>query len=491
MCRVYRQSEMLLKLSEGGTIPAHVKSWLVIVLAVLSATAAEEKRLSVYTPQQFFWVTLTERDGQDYVALLDILGPLGSATARRDGDKWKVQFDRTESEFKIEKNKAKVNKKNVDLAGPFILENGRGMIPVRALSVVLPRLLPQAIAVRESARRVFIGNAATQFSEIFQPNPSRLVLQFSGPVNPQIATEGNKIRITFTRDPVIAPSNTQAFDEKTIRSATFSEHDSIAELAVQGAMPLVATLGDQSRTITIVPAPQRAEAPPPPPPVAPNPPAVSQPSNQQASLPVARPRATVVIDPGHGGEDRGANLSETLVEKEVTLAWSRQLRAALEKKGIPTMLVRDGDISLTADQRAALANAARPLIFVTVHAGSVGSGVRIYTAQLGESIARPGAFLPWDSAQAAYLEGSRALAGSVLAEINKQSIPVGTAPVLLKPLNSVSASAIAVEFMPPANDISGLMSATYQQSITGAIADGIAAVTKSPASRAPTPGAGK
>jgi N-acetylmuramoyl-L-alanine amidase len=131
------------------------------------------------------------------------------------------------------------------------------------------------------------------------------------------------------------------------------------------------------------------------------------------------------------------------------------------------------------------------LIFVSVHAGSVGSGVHIYTAQLGEAVARPGAFLPWDSAQAAFLDGSRALAGSVVAEINKQSIPAGTAPVLLKPLNSVSALAIAVEFMPPANDIAGLMSTTYQQSISAALADGIAAVTKTPPTRAGSPGAGK
>ena len=96
--------------------------------------------------------------------------------------------------------------------------------------------------------------------------------------------------------------------------------------------------------------------------------------------------------------------------------------------------------------------------------------MHIYTAQLGDTVAGAGAFLPWDSAQSAFLDGSRALAGSIVAEISKQSIPVGTAPVMLKPLNSVAAPAIAIEFMPPANDISGLMSTTYQQSITGAVA---------------------
>jgi N-acetylmuramoyl-L-alanine amidase len=197
-------------------------------------------------------------------------------------------------------------------------------------------------------------------------------------------------------------------------------------------------------------------------------------------------RATVVIDPGHGGDDRGAALSETLAEKDVTLAWARRLRAALDQKGIPATILREGDTSLTFDQRAALTNAARPLFFVTLHAGTTGAGVRIYTAHLGESAQRAGSFLPWDTAQAAFLEGSRALAGSVAAEMTKRSIPVGTAPVSLRPLNNVAASAVAIEIMPPAGDVAGLMNATYQQSICVAIADGIAGVAKP----APHPGAG-
>ncbi|MGZ4833253.1 MAG: N-acetylmuramoyl-L-alanine amidase, partial [Terriglobales bacterium] len=149
------------------------------------------------------------------------------------------------------------------------------------------------------------------------------------------------------------------------------------------------------------------------------------------------------------------------------------------------------DISLTSDQRASLANAARPLVFLTLHAGSVGTGVRVYTAQLGESVPRPGSFLPWDTAQGAFLEGSRALAGSVVAEIAKRTIPVGSAPVLLRPLNNVSATAIALELMPPASDVGGLMSVNYQQSVCAAIADGIVAASKTVVSHSAPPGGGQ
>jgi N-acetylmuramoyl-L-alanine amidase len=340
---------------------------------------------------------------------------------------------------------------------------------------------------------VFIGGVGTQFSAELQPAGPKLLLRFSAPVNPSISTEPGKLRMVFTREPVIAGVGTQAFDDKTIRAATFSEHDGLAELTLSGGSPLVATFGDQNRTITIAPAPQvRAQAPPAPAPApmpAPAPPAVTPPATPgapQAAAPVTRAHATVVIDAGHGGDDRGAALSETLAEKDVTLAWARRLRAALDQKGIPSTILRDGDTSLSFDQRAALTNAARPLFFVTLHAGTTGAGVRIYTAHLGESAPRAGSFLPWDTAQAAFLDGSRALAGSLAAEMTKRSIPVGTAPVSLRPLNNVAASAVAIEVMPPAADVAGLMNANYQQSICAAIADGIAGISKP----APHPGAG-
>ncbi len=471
-----------------------MKSWnhvvaIVLTIAALVATAADDKRLSIYTPQSSYAVNVLDRDGHEYVALLDVLASLGSAGAYQAGDKWKLQFSGTESEFKAGKTKAKVNRKNVQLSAPFVIESGRGLVPLHSLAAVLSRLTAATVDFREPARRVFMGGAATHFTAELQPTGAKLVLHFSAPVNPTIATESGRLRMVFWREPVVAPAGTQAFDDKVIRAANFSEHDGVAELLIHTGAPVLATFSDQNRTITIAPVPQvRAQAPAPsptppsPPPTAPTAPAPAQLAPEAAQ--VTHPRATVVIDPGHGGDDRGAALSATLAEKDVTLAWARRLRAALEQKGIPAALLRDADNALTSDQRAAITNAARPLVFITLHAGTTGSGVRVYTAHLGESAPRAGSFLPWDTAQSAFLDGSRALAGSVVAEIIKRAIPVATAPVLLRPLNNIAASAIAIEIMPPAADVAGLTSAAYQQTVCAAIAEGVAGSTKPVVSRA-------
>jgi N-acetylmuramoyl-L-alanine amidase len=467
-----------------------VKSWnhavaIVLTIAALAATAADDKRLNIYTPQSFYAVGVLNHDGHDYVALLDILAPLGSAGAYQEGDKWKLRFSGSESEFRAGKTKAKVNRKNVQLSAPFVVENGGGLVPLHSLGLVLSRLMAATVDVREPAMRVFIGGAATQFTAELQPAGGKLVLHFSAPVNPAISTESGRLRMIFSREPVVAPAGTQAFDDKVIRAANFSEHDGVAELLIHTGAPVLASFSDQNRTITIAPVPAVAAsppsaAPPSPPPTSPTAPAPGAPQAAQ----VTHPRATVVIDPGHGGDDRGAALSATLAEKDVTLAWARRLRAALEQKGIPATLLRDADNALTADQRAALANAARPLVFITLHAGATGSGVRVYTAHLGESAPRAGSFLPWDTAQSAFLDGSRTLAGSVVAEITKRAIPVAAAPVVLRPLNNVTASAIAIEIMPPATDIAGLTSTAYQQTVCAAIAEGVAGSAKPGVSRA-------
>jgi len=467
-----------------------VKSWhhvvaIVLTLAVLAATAADDKYLSIYSPQSSFVVNVMQREGSDYVSLLDVLSLLGSSSARQEGDKWKLKFNKTESDFKDGKNKAKVNRKNVELAAPFIIEKGRGLVPLHSLAAVLSRLLPETVEVREAARRVFIGGAVTQFTTELQPAGPKLVLRFSTPVNPAIATEPGKLRMTFNREPLVSSVASQSFDDKVIHGASFSEHEGVAELTIQAGAPLTAAFSDQGHTITVAPVPQRAQAPPPAPsPAAPAAPTPTPTPGTPETAETTHPRATVVIDPGHGGGDRGAALSETLVEKDVTLAWARRLRAALEQKGIPATLLRDTDTALSFDQRAAISNAARPLVFISLHAGTEGAGVRVYTAHLGESAPRAASFLPWDSAQSAFLDGSRALAGSVVAEIVKLQIPVAAAPVMLRPLNNIAASAIAIEVMPPAADVAGLTSTSYQQTICTAIAEGVAGSGKAGAPRA-------
>src|SRR5260370_10180777 len=88
-------------------------------------------------------------------------------------------------------------------------------------------------------------------------------------------------------------------------------------------------------------------------------------------------RVLAVVDPAHGGNERGAALTDTLPEKNVTLGFARLLRHELEIRGFAVALLRDGDNSSTLDQRAAAANAPRAVIHISLHAASQGNGPRV------------------------------------------------------------------------------------------------------------------
>ncbi len=75
---------------------------------------------------------------------------------------------------------------------------------------------------------------------------------------------------------------------------------------------------------------------------------------------------TVVLDPGHGGHDKGA-LSRYGSEKDFALDVARTLRPLLQAKGLRVIMTREGDYFVPLEVRAQIANAARNPIFVSIH----------------------------------------------------------------------------------------------------------------------------
>jgi N-acetylmuramoyl-L-alanine amidase len=75
---------------------------------------------------------------------------------------------------------------------------------------------------------------------------------------------------------------------------------------------------------------------------------------------------TVVLDPGHGGYDRG-QVSRFGYEKDFALDVARRLRPLLQSKGLRVIMTREGDYFVPLEVRAQIANAARDSIFVSIH----------------------------------------------------------------------------------------------------------------------------
>lgn len=76
---------------------------------------------------------------------------------------------------------------------------------------------------------------------------------------------------------------------------------------------------------------------------------------------------TVVLDPGHGGENEGTVSPTGLVEKEVTLDIAQRVQGLLESYSYKVVMTRRRDRDLSLKQRADLANEARGDIFVSIH----------------------------------------------------------------------------------------------------------------------------
>jgi N-acetylmuramoyl-L-alanine amidase len=75
---------------------------------------------------------------------------------------------------------------------------------------------------------------------------------------------------------------------------------------------------------------------------------------------------TVILDPGHGGYDKGA-LSSYGAEKDFALDVARNIKPLLEAKGLNVKMTRDSDIFVPLELRARIANATKDSIFVSIH----------------------------------------------------------------------------------------------------------------------------
>jgi N-acetylmuramoyl-L-alanine amidase len=95
-----------------------------------------------------------------------------------------------------------------------------------------------------------------------------------------------------------------------------------------------------------------------------------------------RPSATVVIDAGHGGHDRGGIAGQRVDEKTMNLDVAQRLKAVLQSYGYRVVMTRDSDVFIPLGTRVAIANSYRGAIFVCVHFNATprrsASGIETY-----------------------------------------------------------------------------------------------------------------
>jgi N-acetylmuramoyl-L-alanine amidase len=191
-----------------------------------------------------------------------------------------------------------------------------------------------------------------------------------------------------------------------------------------------------------------------------------------AQAPAPAPRFVVVLDAAHGGDDTGAHLDSGQLEKNANLVLSIRLRSLLAARGFQVVTTREADSSVDLDHRAEIANHARAIACLSLHATESGSGVHLFAASLAPAQATR--FLPWKTAQAAWETRSLALAGALNSALTQASLNVTLGRIPLPGIESQTCPALAVE-LGPLRDSDGNItaesdSADYQVKVATAIA---------------------
>jgi N-acetylmuramoyl-L-alanine amidase len=139
-------------------------------------------------------------------------------------------------------------------------------------------------------------------------------------------------------------------------------------------------------------------------------------------------------------------LSDGQFEKAATLALGVRLKSLLGARGIQVVTTRDGDQSVSMEQRAALANRANAQACISLHVAETGSGVHLFASNLPP--AQASRFLPWKTAQSAYVTRSLALTGALNSALQHGGTTVTLGRVTLPGIDSMTCPAAAIELAP-------------------------------------------
>lgn len=148
-----------------------------------------------------------------------------------------------------------------------------------------------------------------------------------------------------------------------------------AKPSSSSAAPVSSSVTQSSSSATLMSSSSAVPAP-----SAAAPAAVAAPASTiPAATPVAPPKnetagtrevKTIVIDPGHGGKDTGAQGKKSN-EKDIVLAIGKLLKKELEKEGFNVKMTRDKDVFIELGQRANLANQWDGDLFISLHCNAI------------------------------------------------------------------------------------------------------------------------
>jgi N-acetylmuramoyl-L-alanine amidase len=452
----------------------------------------------IYQPESRAALPVQVIDKVSYVPLLSVLNAVGKVGAIQEKrNSIKVWFGETEIEVKSNETRVRLGKARLDLAQPVRKPGSQWLVPVEFLTTVLPRLTKQQVEYRPGDNRIFLGDVRPVLLSVrLEPRSDgvRVAIQLSEKASFRTTSTDGKWYVFLGERPVQPAQAVFHVQDPQVSDIRFDDQDGRPKLIITpatGGLNFIPTvteggrvvLADILRPATIeppaAPGPEQAQAPPP---VAPS---ASTGTAGEEPLPGAPgpPQPVVVLDAAHGGDDPGARSRDGVLEKDLTAQLASRVRLALiAGRKFRIQLTRTGDVTTPFEQREVTTNTARPVVFLSFHAGNLGNttprvAVFTYRSVQAEEGAPPPLLVPWNEIHRIHAGQSQRLAQMLQARLAQipglAADPPVEAPV--RSLRSVDCPAVAIEIgsLNPAQDAGAVTSVPLQQQIATAIVAGL------------------
>ncbi|MDE0016030.1 MAG: N-acetylmuramoyl-L-alanine amidase [Candidatus Poribacteria bacterium] len=192
---------------------------------------------------------------------------------------------------------------------------------------------------------------------------------------------------------------------------------------------------------------------------------------------------SIIVDPGHGGDDQGCEGSTGILEKNIVLALAKQLQRISKQQGVQVHLTRETDTKKTQFERIQIAKQNRGQLFLSLHCNASFSphekGIRIYLNNPKGQIRFPSTTKPALTGQRLkvltqvnFLKQSHDFARALQTELNfLTETPVQIINLPLIALSEAYMPAVVLElgYLSNVEDLDKLSNAEYTESVSQAI----------------------
>lgn len=465
-------------------------------------------------------LTVLSRDGrrtlpvavinnQDYLAVDDLGAPFGTSAREAAGGLTIAVRGRTII-VTADQTVVSAAGRLVSLPAPSLKRDNRWFVPVDFLPRALAVVLDTRLDWRRASRLLVVGDLRVPrvVARVESGTGGTSVTFEITPVTPaKVALESGRLQVQFDADALdlLIPPLPQQPYVAALTAGDTATSVSITPGPRYGAYRSSSSQPDASSTrLTVDLLPSATDLASAAATVTPPPSAAPPPVDLRASLPpsAATGVRTVVLDPGHGGEELGAQGPRGSLEKEITLAVARRLRTLIESRlGMRVFLTREDDRTVSHDDRSAFANNHQADLFLSIHANAAvrpnikGAEVYYLSVERADAEARKRAedaavVLPalgggtraidlilWETAQARYLEQSASLANaieqSLRARVEMSARAVQQAPFRVLVGANMPAALVEIGYVSNPDQEQQLTSADYQAKVAEALLDAI------------------